>query len=130
MSQAHDKLIGAVPTHIIDSARFHVTTYEGRVIELNMAAWLQIPGLANLPVSLLVSYRDGEQRREVAVDHGKVGAGGRILLSGVARLPVKSRIEDVQLRLHSAVPASNLVVEELFVQPVELVNDAGQKARA
>ena len=130
MSHANDKLIGPVPLRIIDAAHFIVTPYEGRVAEFNVAAWLQIPGLANLPVSMLVSYRDGDKRREVAVDHGKVGGTGRILLSGVARLPAKSRIEDMQIRLRSAVPADVLVVEELFVQAVEQAKPQSRQARA
>lgn len=121
MSNAHDTLIGHVPPRIIDSSRQRVTAFEGRVSEFNIAAWLQLPGLANLPVSLMVSYRDGEARREVSVDHGKVNSVGKVLLSGIARMPVKTRIEGVQVRLHSAVPTKALVVEELFVQPVEML---------
>ncbi|MWV17098.1 hypothetical protein F3I16_13740 [Pseudomonas sp. L-22-4S-12] len=130
MSQVPDKLIGPVPSSIVNSARTGVTPYEGRVAEFNVAAWLHLPGLANLPVSLLVSYRDGSQQREVAVEHGKVNAHNKVMLSGVARLPVKQKIEDMQIRLRSAVPAKTLVVEELFVQPVELQNSAGRQATA
>src|SRR3990167_66199 len=119
MTNAHDKLIGPVPLRIVDAARLLVTPYEGRVAEYNIATWLQLPGLANLPVSLLVSYRDGDRRREVSVDHGKVSPHDKILLSGVARLPVKQKIEDMQIRLRSAVPATTLVVEELFIQAVD-----------
>ena len=130
MSKAQDKLIGSVPARIIDGARLLVTTYEGRVAEYNVATWLLIPGLANLPVSLLVSYRDGNQYREVNVDHGKVSANGKILLSGIARLPVRQRIEEMQVRLRSAVPAQSLVVEEFFVQAVEPANSEGLQAMA
>lgn len=130
MSQAQDKLIGSVPSRIVDAARLLVTPYEGRVAEYNVAAWLQLPGLANLPVSLVVSYRDGDKRREVNVDHGKVNAHGKILLSGIARLPVRQRIEDMQVRLRSAVPAQSLVVEEFFVQAVELANSENRQAMA
>lgn len=130
MSQVPDKLIGPVPSSIVNSARTGVTPYEGRVAEFNVAAWLHLPGLANLPVSLLVSYRDGSQQREVAVEHGKVNAHNKVMLSGVARLPVKQKIEDMQIRLRSAVPAKTLVVEELFVQPVELQSSAGRQATA
>lgn len=130
MSQVPDKLIGPVPSSIVNSARTGVTPYEGRVAEFNVAAWLHLPGLANLPVSLLVSYRDGSQQREVAVEHGKVNAHNKVMLSGVARLPVKQKIEDMQVRLRSAVPAKTLVVEELFVQPVELQSSAGRQATA
>lgn len=119
MTQAHDKLIGQVPERIVEVARLQVTPYEGRVAEYNVATWLQLPGLANLPVSLLINYRDGGKRREVAVDHGKVNAHSKILLSGIARLPVKQKVEDMQVRLRSAVPTQSLVVEELFVQAVE-----------
>jgi hypothetical protein len=128
MSNAHDTLIGHVPPRIIDSARQQVTPFEGRISEFNIAAWLQIPGLANLPVSLMVSYRDGETKREVSVDHGKVNSVGKVLLSGIARIPVKTRIEGVQVRLHSAVPTKALIVEELFVQPVELLPTAERLA--
>lgn len=130
MSQAQDKLIGSVPSRIVDAARLLVTPYEGRVAEYNVAAWLQLPGLATLPVSLVVSYRDGDKRREVNVDHGKVNAHGKILLSGIARLPVRQRIEDMQVRLRSAVPAQSLVVEEFFVQAVELANNENRQAMA
>jgi hypothetical protein len=130
MSQAQDKLIGSVPSRIVDVARLQVTPYEGRVAEYNVAAWLQMPGLANLPVSLLVSYRDGDKRREVNVDHGKVSAQGKILLSGIARMPVKQKIEDMQVRLRSAVPAQSLVVEEFFVQAVELASSESRQAMA
>ncbi|MDP9941757.1 hypothetical protein [Ectopseudomonas alcaliphila] len=130
MSQAQDKLIGSVPSRIVDVAHLLVTPYEGRVAEYNVATWLHLPGLANLPVSLLVSYRDGDKRREVNVDHGKVNAHGKILLSGIARIPVRLKIEDMQVRLRSAVPAQSLVVEEFFVQAVELANSESRQAMA
>lgn len=130
MSQAQDKLIGSVPSRIVDVARLLVTPYEGRVAEYNVATWLQLPGLANLPVSLLVSYRDGDKRREINVDHGKVNAQGKILLSGIARMPVRQKIEDMQVRLRSAVPAQSLVVDEFFVQAVELASQATRQATA
>jgi hypothetical protein len=130
MTNAHDKLIGPAPSRIVDAARLLVTPYEGRVAEYNVATWLQLPGLANLPVSLLVSYRDGDKRREVSVDHGKVSSHNKILLSGVARLPVKHKIEDMQIRLRSAVPAATLVVEELFIQAVETIRQDSRQASA
>lgn len=130
MSQAQDKLIGSVPSRIVDVAQLLVTPYEGRVAEYNIATWLHLPGLANLPVSLLVSYRDGDKRREVSVDHGKVNAHGKILLSGIARMPVRQKIEDMQVRLRSAVPAQSLVVEEFFVQAVELASSESRQAMA
>jgi hypothetical protein len=130
MTNAHDKLIGPAPSRIVDAARLLVTPYEGRVAEYNVATWLQLPGLANLPVSLLVSYRDGDRRREVSVDHGKVSSHNKILLSGVARLPVKHKIEDMQIRLRSAVPTATLVVEELFIQAVEAVRQDSRQASA
>ena len=119
MSHAHDTLIGNVPAAIVSLVRFQVTHYEGRVAEFNIATWLHLPGLANLPVSLLISYKDGSVKREVVIDHGKVSAHGKLLLSSVARLPVKHKIELMQVRLRSALSISGLVVEELFVQAVE-----------
>ena len=119
MSNAHDTLIGNVPATIVSLARFQVTPYEGRVAEFNIATWLHLPGLANAAVSLLISFQDGAARREVVIDHGKVNTHGKILLSSVARLPVKQKIEQMQVRLRSATPAVGLVVEELFVQAVE-----------
>lgn len=130
MSHVQDKLIGSVPSRIVDVARLLVTPYEGRVAEYNIATWLHLPGLANLPVSLLVSYRDGDKRREVNVDHGKVNAHGKILLSGIARMPVRQKIEDMQVRLRSVVPAQSLVVEEFFVQAVELAISESRQAMA
>ena len=130
MSHVQDKLIGSVPSRIVDVAHLLVTPYEGRVAEYNIATWLQLPGLANLPVTLLVSYRDGDKRREVNVDHGKVNAHGKILLSGIARMPVRQKIEEMQVRLRSAVPAQSLVVDEFFVQAVVLASSASRQAMA
>lgn len=130
MTQALDKLVGPVPAAILNLARLQVTPYEGRVAEFNVAAWLHLPGLANLPVSLLISYRDGGNLREVMIDHGKVNQHSKILLSGVARLPVKQKIEDMQVRLRSAVSANSLIVEELFVQAVELAQADSRQALA
>lgn len=130
MTQALDNLVGPVPTAIVNLARLQVTAYEGRVAEFNVAAWLHLPGLANLPVSLLISYRDGGNQREVPIDHANVNQHGKILLSGVARLPVKQKIEDMQVRLRSAVSANSLIVEEMFVQAVELVQTDSRQALA
>ncbi|AYC32166.1 hypothetical protein D3880_07125 [Pseudomonas cavernae] len=130
MTQAHDQLIGNVPSRISDTARLIVTPYEGRVAEYNIAAWLHLPGLANLPVSLLVSYEDGGVRREATIDHGKVNAHNKILLSGVARLAVKQKVKDMQVQLRSAVAVRSLIVEELFVQPVEQASSESQQALA
>lgn len=123
MTQAHDQLIGPVPARIVDVARVLTTPYDGRVAEYNIATWLQLPGQANLPVSLLVSYRDGDKSREITVDHGRVNGHNKILLSGIARLPVKHKIENMQVRLRAAVSTQTLVVEELFVQAVELARN-------
>ncbi|MBX9755154.1 MAG: hypothetical protein K2X80_10395 [Pseudomonadaceae bacterium] len=128
MSSANDRLIGPVPAQIINLARPLVTAYDGRVAEFNIAAWLQLSGLERLPVSLMIRYLDGEQRREVAVDHGNVGAHGKVLLSGIARLPVKQKIQQAEVFLRSAVPAQSLLVEELFVQAVEQVNSDKRQA--
>ncbi|BAN50175.1 hypothetical protein [Metapseudomonas resinovorans] len=128
--QQQDSLIGPVPSGIVDVARSSLTAFDGRVADFNVAAWLNLPGMADLPVSLLVSYLDGDRRREVAVDHGRPNAKGKILLSGIARLPFKQKIEQMQVRLRAAVPIKSLLVDELFVQAVELAEPAGRKARA
>ncbi|XXF10246.1 hypothetical protein M1D96_15510 [Pseudomonas sp. D1-3] len=120
MPNAHDTLIGQVPAHLIQSAHLQLTDYDGRVAEFNVAAWLHLPGQAGSLVSLQVRYRDGEQIRSINLDHAKVGAQDRILLSGIARLPVTQRIEEMQIRLRSAQALGGEVkIEELFVQAVE-----------
>jgi len=128
MNQAHEQLIGPVPSQLTSKAASR--RGPGSHAEYNVAVWLHLPGLANLPVSLMVRYRDGSQVHEVAVDHGKVNAHHKVMLSGIARLPMKSKIEDMQVRLRSAVPAQPLIVEELFVQAVELQESANRQALA
>ena len=128
--QQHDSLIGPVPARAVEVARSTLTAFEGRVADFNVAAWLHLPGMTDLPVSLMVAYMDGSQRREVAVDHGKLNPKGKILLSGVVRLPFKHKIEQMQVRLRSAVPIKGLLVEELFVQAVELAEPANRQVRA
>lgn len=124
--QPTDQLVSKVPGHIVSSARPANAANGGRVADFNIAAWLHLPGVAELPVTLLVTYRDGEKLREVAVDHGTVNAQSRILLSGVARLAFGQRIEDMQVKLRTAINLSRLVVEELFVQPVEQQESAAR----
>lgn len=119
MPNAHDTLIGQVPAHLIQSAHLQLTDYDGRVAEFNVAAWLHLPGQAGSLVSLQVRYHDGDQLRSINLDHAKVGVQGRILLSGIARLPVTQRIEDMQIRLRSAQSQVEVKVEELFVQAAE-----------
>ncbi|MCO6057196.1 hypothetical protein NG726_10985 [Pseudomonas sp. MOB-449] len=128
--QQQDSLIGPVPARIVEVARSTLTPFEGRVADFNVAAWLHLPGLTELPVSLITSYMDGGQRREVSVDHGRLNAKGKILLAGIARLPFKQKIEQLQVRLRCAVPLKGLLVEELFVQAVELAEPANRKASA
>jgi hypothetical protein len=128
--QQQDSLIGPVPARVVEVARSTVTPFEGKVAEFNVAAWLHLPGMTDLPVSLLVNYMDGDKRREVAVDHGRLNAKGKILLAGIARMPFKQKIEQMQVRLRSAVPIKGLLVEELFVQAVELAEPAKSQVRA
>ncbi|WP_342243203.1 hypothetical protein [Pseudomonas sp. OTU5201] len=128
--QQQDSLIGPVPARVVEVARSILTPFEGRVADFNVAAWLHLPGMTDLPVSLQVTYMDGEQRREVAVDHGRLNTKGKILLAGIARLPFKQKIDQMQVRLRSAVPIKGLLVEELFVQPVELAEPANRQVRA
>lgn len=130
MPTSNDRLIGPVPANITSLARMVVTPYDGRVAEFNIAAWLQLKGLENLPVSLMLRYLDGEQQREVAVEHGKVGAQGKVLLSGIARLTIKHNLQNVQIFLRTAVPAQSMLVEELFVQAVEQAQSDKRRALA
>ncbi|MNO01510.1 hypothetical protein D3C81_2216630 [compost metagenome] len=64
------------------------------------------------------------------MDHGRLNPKGKVLLAGIARLPFKQRIEQMQVRLRSAVPIKGLLVDELFVQAVEQAEPANQQARA
>lgn len=130
MPQAHDKFIGAVPAHITKTAGLQVTAFDGRVAEFNVAVWLQVPGLANLPVSLMITYMDAGKRREVAVDHGHVNLHNKIMLSGIARLPVKQQIQDMQVQLRTAVTFQTMTVEEMFVQAVEIETNENRQALA
>ncbi|MBT8767609.1 hypothetical protein [Metapseudomonas boanensis] len=130
MSKNQDTLIAPICDSIITSARASLTTYDGRVTEFNVAAWLQAPGLSSFPVSLLVRYSDGGAQREVFVDHGKLNAKGKILLAGIARLPFKKKIEAMKIHLRSAVPIKGLLVDELFVQAVETVETRADRLQA
>ncbi|MFR0688661.1 hypothetical protein ACLUTX_04670 [Enterobacterales bacterium AE_CKDN230030158-1A_HGKHYDSX7] len=117
--QPTDQLVSKVPSHIVASARPANAANGGKLADFNVAAWLHLPGVANLPVTLVISYRDGERAREVVVDHGTVNAQSRILLSGVARLAFSQRIVDAQIKLRTAVTLSRVVAEEVFMQAVE-----------
>lgn len=130
LMQPSDQLVSKVPAPIVANARTANTVNGGRVADYNVAAWLLIPGMAELPVTLIARYRDGEQVREVVIDHGSLNGHGRILLSGVARLPFRQRIEDLQIRLRAALQLSRLTVEELFVQAVEQINANDQRLPA
>ncbi|QRY79031.1 hypothetical protein JVX91_26255 [Pseudomonas sp. PDNC002] len=117
--QPTDQLVSKVPSHIVASARPANAANGGRLADYNVAVWLHLPGVAELPVTLLVSYRDGERTREVVIDHGTVNGQSRILLSGIARLPFSQRIEDAQIKVRSAIALSRVIAEEVFMQAVE-----------
>ncbi|PWU28705.1 hypothetical protein DK254_23145 [Pseudomonas sp. RW407] len=119
--QPTDQIVSRVPEHIVANARPLGMGNGGRACDYNVAAWLQVPGMAQLPVTLLACYGDGERQHEVVIDHGTLNASGRILLSGIARLTYRYRIDNLQIRLRSAVGLSRLTVEELFVQAVEQI---------
>lgn len=119
MLSNQDQLLHALTAPQLAAAQPRVTALDGRMVELEVAAWLHLPGLSDLPVSLLVSYRDGNQQREVSVDHGRIDPRQRILLSGVARLPVKQNLAGVELRLRSAVPPQSIKIEDIFIQPID-----------
>ncbi|HEY6610688.1 MAG TPA: hypothetical protein VIZ86_06090 [Pseudomonas sp.] len=119
MLSQHDQLLHALSAPQLDAARKHNGNRGNRVVELEVAAWLHLPGLSNLPVSLMVSYLDGDQPREVPVDHGRIDPQQRILLSGVARLPLQKALEGVELRLRCAVVPQSIRIEDIFVQPIE-----------
>lgn len=118
MFSTQDQLLHTLTPPQLAAARPQHTALDGRMVELEVAAWLHLPGLSDLPVSLLVSYRDGGEQREVSVDHGRIDPQQRILLSGVARLPVKQKLEGVELRLRSAVAPQTIRIEDIFVQPI------------
>ncbi len=128
MPTSNDRLIGPVPAQVISLAHTVVTDYDGRVAEFNIAVWLQLKGLEGLPVSLIVRYLDGDRPREIAIEHSKVGAQGKVLLSGVARLGVKQNLKNIQVFMRTAVPAQSMLVEEFFVQAVEPIKPAKRQA--
>ena len=71
------------------------------------------------PMTLKVTYQDGERTREVRLDKSKVFGGQRILLCGIARLGVNQKLESMSLSLETQSPLQSLLVEELFVQAVD-----------
>lgn len=118
-SASHSKFIGQVPAHLIRQAvpkRFG----RGWRAEFNVAAWLHLAGAGGQPVTLKLSYRDGEQIREQLIDRGRPAFNQRILLCGIARLEYNQGIEGMSLSLLCEEPIPNLMVDELFVQAVEL----------
>ena len=116
-----DRLLHALTDQQLAAAQPRSRASAGRLVELEVAAWLHLPGLSDLPVSLLVSYLDGNQSHEVPIDHGRLDMRQRILLSGVARLPVRQQLAAVELRLRSAVAPRSVRIEDIFVQPVTSV---------
>jgi len=122
-SASHSKFIGQVPAHLIQQA---VPKKFGRGwrADFNVAAWLHLAGTGDHPVTLKLSYQDGEQTREQLIDRGRPAFNQRILLCGVARLEYIHGIDGMSLSLLCDEPIPSLMVDELFVQAVEL-RDAG-----
>lgn len=126
-SASHSKFIGQVPRHLILQA---VPKKFGRGwrVDFNVAAWLHLAGTGDQPVTLKISYQDGEQTREQLIDRGRPAFNQRILLCGVARLEYNHGIEGMSLSLLCEEPIPSLMVDELFVQAVEL-RGAGELSR-
>ncbi|PWU25932.1 hypothetical protein DK254_25260 [Pseudomonas sp. RW407] len=125
--QSHSKFIGHVPRHLIQQA---VPKKVGRGwrADFNVAVWLHLALADELRVTLKVSYQDGETVREQLIDRGRPGFNQRILLCGIARLEYNQAIESMSLSLLSDEPIQTLMVDELFVQAVELQRD-GERSR-
>lgn len=89
-----------------------------RIASLNIAAWVSVADASEMPVTLSVSYRDGGQYHEVAVDRGCAGFNRDVLLSGVAHLPIRRKLEQVELRLRSQETPCRIQIQDIFVQPL------------
>ncbi|MEG7361000.1 hypothetical protein [Pseudomonas citronellolis] len=125
--QSHSRLISHVPRHLIQQA---VAKKVGRGwrADFNVAVWLHLATAGDAQVTLKVSYQDGETVREQLIDRGRVGFNQRILLCGIARLEYNQAIESMSLSLLCEEPIQTLMVDELFVQAVELQRD-GERNR-
>lgn len=118
MPSHHDHLLHSLSDPQLAAMRRGGGGRHDRAIELEIAAWLHLPGVSDLPVSLLLSYRDGNRQHHIPVDHGRINPHQRILLSGVARLPLQ-QLEAVELRLRSAIVPQRIRVEDIFIQPID-----------
>ncbi|MEE9103146.1 hypothetical protein ACAW63_20600 [Pseudomonas sp. QE6] len=114
----HNTPIGPVPAHLIREAVAKKTGL-GWVVEFNVATWLNLSVRDETPITLKVTYQDGERTREVRLDKSKIFGGQRILLCGIARLGVNQKLESMSLSLETQSPLQSLLVEELFVQAVD-----------
>lgn len=103
---------------VVTTSQHSTSNGSERIASLNVAAWLRIPGASNDAVALTIAYVDGGQQYEIAVDEGRVNSQQDILLSGIAHLPIRRRLEQVELRLRSHGSYSRVQVEEIFVQPL------------
>lgn len=115
--EIHNTPIGPVPAHLVREAMAKKTGL-GWVVEFNIATWLNLSARDETPITLKVTYMDGEKVREVRVDKGKVVGGQRILLCGIARLGVNQKLESMSLSVETQAPLQSMLIEELFVQAV------------
>ena len=125
--QTHSKPIGPVPAHLIQQAA-PKKLGRGWRADYNIAVWLHLTVNEGAPVTLKVSYQDGDVTREQLIDRGRTGFNQRILLCGVARLEYNQAIESMSLSLLSDEPIQTLLVDELFVQAVER-QSSGERSR-
>lgn len=107
--------------HTMDDQQLAAATLaareNGEIALFNVAAWVNAPGCQNEEFALTLCYIDGGKAHEVPVDRGRINAMQDILLSGVAQLPVRKKLEKVQLQLRAARAHIGLVVEDVCLQP-------------
>lgn len=126
----HNTPLGPVPAHLVREAVAKKTGL-GWVVEFNIATWLNLSVRDETPITLKVTYMDGEKIREARVDKSKVVGAQRILLCGIARLGVNQKLESMSLSVETQEPLQSMLIEELFVQAVErqVVKDGSRKSR-
>jgi hypothetical protein len=119
MHARSENIVGSITDALIEKSCTALLYANRPEAALDVAAWLLIPGLAGQKVSLSIVYEDAGDRHEVLVDQGEVDSTHRILLANVALLPVIDRPRAVRVVLRSPLLKRGLVVESLYVKPIE-----------
>ena len=98
-------------------------------LQFNVAAWIQLDKPCNLPITLVVVYRDAVKLKEVEVECYN-GSQTSVMLSGIATIPAIGEISQMSIEVKGVSESIMVMIDELYIQKIPKEADKGNTPSA